>query len=402
MRYKKIININLFLFFFLFSTLSALEIKPGLVITRDNYKNYQKEMEKLMIKADYISALNGLETGKITMPIIKKQKYPVPKGYGAATAKYGGKCKVSPNNELAGWVAGIPFVNPKTGAEIAWNVFRRAQVTDQMSFYSTFMLYNSDGRKKGETEREFKMHLYNRYFVGRHTIPPVPEVPGNNGLVRLKESIIITEPFDIKGFAMVRLCYDPIDKPDDVFSYIPAIRRIRRLTGKDVTDPLLGCDACYDDFEVTRQKISSKMSFKISGPEDYLVIRKYTSPPTNYMVDNNWQVEWEVRPIMLSEWIINDPGYAYKKRVIYVEKELPTAGLYGGDCYDVKGRLWKTSSMIIHAKNKETFDANCWYGCQWLDHISGHQTWHPMRPIFADPDATDKVFSIQTIIREAK
>ena len=264
------------------------------------------------------------------------------------------------------------------------------------------MLYNKDGIKKGDMERKFKMHLYNKYYVGRHTVPPMPEVSGNNGLFRLKESIIITEPYDVRGFAMIRLTYEPIDKPDDVFSYIPAIRRIRRLTGRDVTDPMLGSDACYDDFEVTRQKIDSKMTFNIFGPKDFLVIRKYTSPPPDYIKDNNWQVEWEVRPLLISEWNMNDPDYDYKKRLIYVEKELPTGDLYAGDCYDKKGRLWKSCNMVIQAKNKETFDGNTWYGCTYIDYISGHQTWLQMVPTFADPKVTDKVFSIQRLLREAK
>ena len=61
---------------------------------------------------------------------------------------------------------------------------------------------------------------------------------------------MISEPQDVRGFILLRHKYWDPTKPDDVFSYIPALKRIRRLTGGDVTDPLLGSDAVPDDFEV--------------------------------------------------------------------------------------------------------------------------------------------------------
>ena len=41
--------------------------------------------------------------------------YEPPEAYGAATKKYAGTCKVSPDGQLLNWVAGQPFSDPKTG-----------------------------------------------------------------------------------------------------------------------------------------------------------------------------------------------------------------------------------------------------------------------------------------------
>ncbi|MDY6861905.1 MAG: DUF1329 domain-containing protein [Thermodesulfobacteriota bacterium] len=378
-------------------------IKPGVVINKENCKKYLQELKSLMIPADFKIVKNGLENGWITVPVVEKKKYPIPKQYGLSTAKYNSKCRIGQRNELMGWVAGLPFLNPKNGIELAWNVQRRGQTTDQMSFYGNEDYHSKKGMETGDAERHIRFHLYNLYYLGRHTVPPIPEISGNDDLIRLKESILMLEPFDVKGFTMIRISYDSIDKLDDVFSYVPAIRRLRRLTGSDVTDPMLGGDNTYDDFEVIRQKINPKMTFNISGIRNFLVPRHYTEkPPKPFVKHNCYQMEWEIRPLWILKYNINDPSYAYSKRIIYVEKEIPNADLYGGECYDQKGRFWRSCGMISVAKDPKTFDGNCWYGCLFMDHMSSHSTLLDMDPIFADPKATPKAFTIRHLLKESR
>ncbi|MDY6863656.1 MAG: hypothetical protein SV062_11810 [Thermodesulfobacteriota bacterium] len=52
-------------------------------------------------------------------------------------------------------------------------------------------------------ERSFTWTLFKRDYIGRTVIPPIPEETGNNGLLNGKESIIILEPYDVRG-----LCHD--------------------------------------------------------------------------------------------------------------------------------------------------------------------------------------------------
>ncbi|MDY6862558.1 MAG: DUF1329 domain-containing protein [Thermodesulfobacteriota bacterium] len=384
---------------------SQVTIDPGIEITNKNYELYLNDLKSLLTPPDFVYVENGIKNGWITVPVVKKRKYPQPKFWQEATVKYNNAsaCRVGPTNELIGWTAGCPFPDPKTGAELAWNFRRRNQATDQASFFSDFLLFDKSGRKTGKVERSFKWHLYDRWYMGRRFVPPMPEEPGNNGLVWMKESIIITEPYDIKGFAMIRICYDPIDKPDEVYSYVPAIRRLRRLTGSDVTDPVLGSDAAYDDFEVMRQKIDSKMSFKILDVRDFLVPVHYTEkPPKLFVKGNCFQVEWEIRPLWVLQININNPDYLYKKRIIYIEKEHKTGDVYAGECFDLQGRLWKSCNFVSQAKDPDYFEGNSWYGCVYNDYLSDHSTLMDMYPVFADPKSTAKAFTIKYLLQEAK
>ena len=62
-----------------------------------------------------------------------------------------------------------------------------------------------------------------------------------------------------------------MDVADQCYGYIPAIRRIRRLTGSNLIDPVLGSDYTPDDGEVWRQKFTSKWRFRALEYRDFLV-----------------------------------------------------------------------------------------------------------------------------------
>jgi len=336
----------LMMLFVLTSSLLAKEIKPGIVITQKNYKEYLPELKRMLCPSMFIAYSEGLEKGWITMPVKETAKVPTPPGFWEATQKYSSQCKVLPDNQLVGYVAGSPFPQPKKGIELAWNGFRTRSIPDDAIIPGVFHLIN----KHGKEERSFSWILYKKFWTGRTHIPPLGEIPDNNGEIESKESLIITSPFDVKGFIMFRVRYWDLDKPDDCYSYLPALRRIRRLTGSDVTDPLLGSDATPDDFQVWRQKINSKMTFKILEVRDFLTSQYYQgnkNPSEKDLLKGNClQVDWEIRPLYVLEIMENDPDYAYSKRVIYIEKNNRSFCLVWGDNYDQNGRLFKSDEQV--------------------------------------------------------
>ncbi|MDY6862393.1 MAG: DUF1329 domain-containing protein, partial [Thermodesulfobacteriota bacterium] len=264
------------------------KIRHGKVITKENFKIYEKELKKLLPSSHFLSYENAVKNGWITIPVIKKQKYYPPKGFIDATYKNKGKCKIVPVNQLIGWEAGLPFPDPKNSTELGWNTYRRRQMAEDLEIFFSFFLFN----KGIELERTFKIRLWKKFWVGRTDIPPMPELPDNKGVLNSKESIVVSSPYDVKGFSFVRIRYEDITKDDAVFSYIPALRRIRRLTGSDVCDPMLGSDQIYDDFECWREKITSKMTFKKLGVKEFLVPCHYTKkPPQGFRQKNCFQTE---------------------------------------------------------------------------------------------------------------
>lgn len=393
-----LVVISLFIPFSIF----AQQIKPGVVITQTNYREYLPELKRLLNPGTLRVVVDSLERGLITLPIVETEVYPQSKPYHEATMKYAGTCKLRKDNWLIGWKAGMPFPDPKNGAELAWNLDRRNLLTDQYSFYGDFYLYDLD-----KPERTLTWHYRTFYFNGRVLRPPIPEVPGNNGVTRFKESIVVLKPFDVKGFSMLRTRYEAIDRSDDVFSYIPAIRRMRRLTGADVTDPLLGSDYIYDDFEYLRQKITPKMTFKM-GERELLVPSVQIEPegPVGYentRKENALQTDWQIRTVLVLEININDPDYIYSKRVYYMEKQRLTAVGYALDAYDQRNRLYRTHSMVIPTMvGGPTYAGKGWHGDRGDNVISGHNTVMFHRATHANPDIRMEHFSFRKLLKEAR
>lgn len=361
---RKFFIVSLILLFWPFVIVAEEHtIKPGVVITKENYKNYIPQLKTLLSPTNFRLCVNGLEKGWVTLPIVEKSKICPKPAITKWTAKMQGKCRVTEKNKLTGWVAGVPFVPPETGAELAWDIRRAWQGSgDILSMEVPFYLYDKNYKR----EREFKIKFGRRPWMGRLEYSPIPEEPGNNGVVQYKIFFVMLEPFDVRGFLNLRISYDDPDKDDDVYAYIPALRRIRRLTGRDVTDPILGSDFVFDDFECTHQKIDSRMTFNMREKEILVPASYNKKPPEPYIKGNIFQTNWEKRNCYVSEWNINNPNYVYKKRVIYAdaEKESQVFPLYGSEEYDHRGRIWRSLGDVVFCKAPETFySQGIWYGC---------------------------------------
>ncbi|MDY6862297.1 MAG: DUF1329 domain-containing protein [Thermodesulfobacteriota bacterium] len=391
----------LFIFIFLYpgGYIHAKEIGPGVVINTKNYQTYLPELKRLLVPNSF-SVINGLQNGWISLAIVEKGILKALPSFDKWSAKNKGKCRIEPGNKLVGWKAGLPFLHPKNGSELAVNIERSHQNCEQYYIHFKYLLFN----KNTQLERSFKLHLYGRFWMGRTELPPIPEEHGNNGTIRFKESIIVYEPFDVKGFTQVRIRYDDVKKDDESYSYIPAIRRLRRLTGADVTDPILGSDLANDDFECLRQKINSRMTFNLLPSQKFMV----PDFPSNKLIyspltENCAQVNWQIRPLLILTIYPNDPDYCYKKRVLYVDPEGGMASLWGSENYDQRGRFWRSTSQIVHARNPETLiTAKPWYNALVFDHLSGHSTMLDMVPVCPDPGIGYDKFTIRNLLRMAR
>jgi len=298
----------------------------------------------------------GVKEGLVTMPIVKTTYHPLTKGQLAATMKYAGTARIGTGNQLLGWVAGVPFPEPKNALELAWTTYptiARSDSHDELQFHCWFGLFQGT-----KYQKHYVWDLFNKKYRARVDIPPLGDMPefAESGLI-CKESMMILEPNEVKGFIQLRHRYWDINKADECYAYIPAIRRVRRMTGSDLTDPLLGSDMCPDDYENIRQKVDSRMKIRVLEHRDFLVPRFYTEEeggksacPYDYKKNGPClQTDWEIRPLWVIEVMINDPDYVYSKRILYADAVPPLEKggdtlIYWGENFDQKGRLWKAVS----------------------------------------------------------
>ncbi len=389
-------------------------IKPGVVITKANWDTYLPELQKLLPPAKLKYMSGGIREGLVTMPIVKTTYNLSTKGQMEATRKYAGTARVGADNQLTNWTAGFPFPEPKNAQEVVWNcnpTISRTSAHDDLLFYSWFGLF-----KGTNYEKHFLWDLFVRKYRGRTDIPPLGDMKDftENG-VAFKESFLVHTPNEVKGFIQLRIRYWDLNKLDEVYAYIPALRRLRRLTGSDNNDPILGSDVVFDDFEVWRQKLDSRMKVRVLEHRDYLVPKTYVGmenkPAYDYKKTGPYvQVEWELRPQWVLEIMINDPDYVYSKRVVYVDAvPLDQGGcylLYWGEQYDQKGRLFKANGQLAPSASKEGFKNL--FNWLYMNCLTDHYTVMDGYPTYVKgfretiPLKEEEAFSIKGLLKRAR
>src|SRR3972149_8907639 len=179
-------------------------IKPGIVITKENFDTYLPELQKLLPPSKVKWYGMGVKEGLVTMPIVKTTYYRVTKGQLEATRKYAGTARVGANNDLLNWTAGVPFPEPKTALEVAWNCYpsiSRSSAHDDLLFFSKFLLF-----KNVQYEKQFTWDLFDRKYRGRADIHPLGNMPDfTESGISFKESIVILEPNEVKGLIQLRI-----------------------------------------------------------------------------------------------------------------------------------------------------------------------------------------------------
>lgn len=181
--------------------------------------------------------------------------------------------------------------------EIAKKSFLAAKVSDSVSD-SIFRLINSSGQERvRETTGQTKL------------------ISGTTDNMRL---VTFLSPSDVKGTKT--LLIEHTGKDDDIWIYLPALKKVRRLVSSNKKDSFVGTDFSYGDVighrpEQWKHKLLKEE--KIDGKDCYVI----ESTPINKEIEEN-------------------SGYA--KRIGWIEKESFVA--IKGESYDVKGQLLKKFS----------------------------------------------------------
>jgi hypothetical protein len=152
-------------------------------------------------------------------------------------------------------------------------------------------------------------------------------------------------PRDLAGMGTSLTFYMDPDKQSLMLTYIPFMRRVRKLSATDTQDAVPATDQIFDDIEGWKRKHSRK-----HYPYDYSILeeREYLWPApswdgSEYETSEGralMGLKFERRPFYVIEMKCKDPNYVYGKSVLYVDRE--TFNFHFIDNYDQKGRLYRT------------------------------------------------------------
>ena len=252
-------------------------------------------------------------------------------------------------------VAGKAFAMLPSGDEIAQNINQR---DEGLAVSRNVLMEMTDKRGK---QRQRHTRGFRKYFgQEKRTV------------------IFYLSPKSVKNTAFLTYDYPDVERDDDQWLYLPAARKVRRVSASDRGDYFLGTDFTYEDI-----KLESKVSL-----EDY---KRKTLHEARLAGRKTYVVE--ATPV--SKKTAKELGYS--KVIQWVDPEIWMTRK--AEFYDLRGK---------HLKTVYTKDIKQVQGI-WTAHlleVDNHKTKHKTRFVFSDVHydngIKDELFTEQAIRRGIK
>jgi len=194
----------------------------------------------------------------------------------------------------------------------------------------------------GDTRANLRMVLENRHGQKseRKMRMKILEVPDHDQ--GDKSLVIFDHPRDVKGTAFLSFAH--IKDPDDQWLYLPALKRVKRISSKNKSGPFLGSEFAYEDFsaqELNKYEYTWLRDEVVDGEDHFVIEQTPTYASSGYTKMVVWYDKAE-----------------YRQRKI--------------DYYDRKGDLLKTLTFSKYKKHLDKY----WraYDMFMVNHQTGKKT----------------------------
>jgi hypothetical protein len=319
----------------------------------------------------------NFEFDDLSMELVETENYVSHPKYQTATKRFLGEPRLGSNGELLTYTAGKPFSAQQIADEkkgnagwmVAYNHIHRWQ---RYGYRVDNMVWNVEptvGKKRGNriesvmrggghVDRHYEM-FYQRVYLSKLASEPLKNyrmnVDGSKDLL-YKEFVEFKSPFDMAGMKFV--IERPLDqtKGDQVNSYLPTERRVRRLSARERADSWVGTNWTLDDFEGFSGLVMDN-DWRYLGKKVILHVTnsKNITPLSHGDLSLIPLDRWQLRPCYVVEATPRWKDHPYGKRIIFIDSE--TGTVVTTLVYDHEGLLWKVfTTQYAHSNSAEGQD----------------------------------------------
>jgi hypothetical protein len=348
-------------------------ISPGTTITPQNWPHYRQFMSAGMVALFegkqfwHVSPDLRIEVG----PTIS---IPLPKKYSDDTARYSYQVKLIRTSSGGyvpnGYVAGLPFPHPLDGdpalrgQRIFWDAYYRYQPRVQSAPGYSYTLDRYGNMSQTSEVRTVFSEL--AYLSDQEYPQTVPDgVPYY--FARFEEQLA---PEQGKYAAILDLIRTDPTQLDELYEYVPTLRRSLRLSQAARCAPVFGSDYLIDDEGAGPPGLPQLFQIEYLGEKKILTLEhavpeSFDSPGTRTQLAARYYYrggagiipfpkpamgKWELRDtyvIALKRLPQFAKGYCYSERVMYVDKE----NYFGAgqlDLYGPSRTLYKAQLVFLY------------------------------------------------------
>lgn len=312
------------------------ELKPGDIVGPHNW-----QLVKGMVGENLLQRIKH----GYTFTIKQGRSVGPPKEYILATRHYSDQVRLSTNGELLNYVAGQPFARvdlnePLVGLKVIWNFYWRWVGDDYKTGGGT-----GEGKiiryaiEKDGSERRADVLHHTIKTRGRVSLGAKSVLPGYEHIdwMQLRAD---EYPRDTAGTTTLEIRYADPKREDDLYVYVPSIRRVRRAPPLQRCATIAPGEFNYDDINNFSAKISD-FNYRLLGKFKMLGNLSQERIPFqrnhgDYLPLNEG---WEVVDTYAVEITPKDPHYCYPRKVIYFD--LQNYEVLWSMIWDTNGDYWK-------------------------------------------------------------
>jgi hypothetical protein len=333
---------------------SPQTIAPGTRIGVKNWQTYRNFLpigiQALFSRSYQWRIPEGPDGEMVVGPTIS---VPEPYKYRMDTEKYAGKTRLIRGADgsvnISGYVAGLPFSDLRQSDS---DLVYKLMYDSYFRYHPAILFYRQHGLlfdtylNRSETTAtavEFRLnHISDIGYPLAESLAPADFFFTSN--------LTVEAPEENKYTVNLQMYYDDPARPQEIYTYIPALRRSVRRSSAARCSPIFGTDVIQDDV-YPRPVLLDQFSYRVLGRKKLLF--QTTLDPRHLFEEESYNVSgapgwpkpeagpWELRQV----WVIEEralpsnSGYCYGSRVSYLDPDQflsPTL-----DIYDHGLRLWK-------------------------------------------------------------
>ena len=341
---------------------ATAQVRPGDIIGAQN----AERVKNLVSPGVQLRVTRGM-----TLRIVPSERLEWPPPYREATEKYAAQVRLSKDHRsVSGYVAGMPFPfidpnDPDAGTKIMWNNTFRPTSTDDYDArdFSCISEYEGLNRHYAPIDYYEMGHLASYNLIGRTEVEPTPIDPDflTSGRYLLMAFYPMLAPQSDRGRGFVRVRHSEAEIGDDVWSWNPGDRRVRRLD-----EAFLGTSAgpitwSLDNFQGFAAK-NENYTWRFLGEKPMLgCVAAAHVPEITCATDGGASAcpeRWEMRRMYIVEGVPRTsrvPEELFGRHIMYVDAEMVSV-MYQ-DFYDRRGALWKNYVTWMAYRDRPMPDA---------------------------------------------
>lgn len=385
---------------------SAQTIPPGTKITVQNWKQYKNFMP-LWLQAAYSGDYHWhIGSGpEFTITVGSTSDFPLPKKFRDDTEKYHNQAGLEKTSSggytIKGYTAGVPFPNPAepdAAAKLMYNAWLpfRPFVT---RYYTWDRIVDTYGNVSTEDTDDTFFELAYLSDEGYPTTTPYA-----NGYFQAGH-YFVAAPEQSKYTTELQL--QPIDptKLQELYAFLPSLRRSLRLSSAARCTPLLGTDYIADDGAWLPPNFAptllgeKKLLNLVMDPAKAYDAKAYAGggavasgsfPGWPVAGSNHWELRDDYVIDMLALPILGN--YCYSHRIFYIDKQTWIGAQAGTEAYDRTNKLYKLLWLALVPINfRGQLTTTYVYSTSMsmaMDFQNSHVTWNNDTPVQIDNDVS--------------